>query len=155
LFKEEGTSRLQSDGASTSSGYNSTTVHWADAVLAVGEEYNLAADVAADGINEWLERLTEIPWRSDLPIKKGKVVTLVASDIDTAWTVQGSDGGLQLSRMDRESLMDVHLSGSATDLLLTLMRRGSADENGCSVEGDYNVMTRFLALTPYAALGTE
>ena len=131
-----------------------TTVHRADAVLAVTEEYELAPDVAADGIDEWLERLTEIPWRGDLPIEEGKLVTLVASDIDTAWTMQGLGKGLRLSRNDRESLMGVQVSGSVTGLLLTLMRRGDADENKCRVEGDTNLWTTFLALTPYAALGT-
>jgi hypothetical protein len=34
-----------------------TTVHRADAAIAVGAPYELRAELAADGISEWLERL--------------------------------------------------------------------------------------------------
>jgi hypothetical protein len=38
-----------------------TTVHRADAALAVAEPYELAPEIAADGIDEWLGRLAERP----------------------------------------------------------------------------------------------
>lgn len=132
-----------------------TTVHRADAALAVEQEYDLPPDVAADGIDEWLERLTERPWRGSPPIGEGGVVNLVATDLDSAWKMQGIAGGLELRRNERESPSGVQLSGSAANLLLTLMRRGDADENECHVVGDSDLWTSFLALTPYAALGTE
>jgi uncharacterized protein (TIGR03083 family) len=42
-----------------------TTVHRADAALAVREPYELDPELAADGIDEWLGRLAERPWQGD------------------------------------------------------------------------------------------
>ena len=44
-----------------------STVHRADAVIAAAQRYELTAELAADGIDEWLGRLAERPRRRDLP----------------------------------------------------------------------------------------
>jgi uncharacterized protein (TIGR03083 family) len=131
-----------------------SSVHRADAAQAVAEHSELAPEVAADGIDEWLERLTEIPWREDLPIEDGKVVTLIAQDVDTSWTMLRRGKTLALSRNPTGAPASVQLSGSATNLFLALVRRRDAEEAGCRVEGDTNAWRTFLAQTPFAAPGT-
>jgi len=132
-----------------------TTVHRADAALAVAEPYELAPEVAADGIDEWLGRLAERPWQGDLPIENGRQVSFIAIDVEASWTMLRRGNELQLSRSSTDSLAGAKLEGSATGLFLTLFRRLDAEEAGCRVEGDSNSWTSFLAGTPYKAPGTE
>jgi uncharacterized protein (TIGR03083 family) len=132
-----------------------TTVHRADAVLAVTEEFDLEPAVAADGIDEWLERLTERSWKDNLPIERGRTVTLIANDIEAVWSMESLGNSLRLSRGSTTSPSGVQLSGSATDLLLILMRRRGVEETRCRVEGDPNSLATFLGRTPYVALGTR
>lgn len=132
-----------------------STVHRADAVIAAAGHYEIAPEVAADGIDEWLERLTELPRRGDLPIEDGNAVTLTASDVDARWTIVRRGNGLELHRDATDSIAVAQLAGPATDLFLALFRRREAKEAGCSVEGDLNAWRTFLERTPYAAPGTE
>jgi uncharacterized protein (TIGR03083 family) len=131
------------------------TVHRADAVLAVGERYELAPDLAADGIGEWLARLADMPRRGALPVADGQTVALVADDVDARWTIKGVGDRLQLSGHAAHPPVGLQLSGSATDLFLSLMRRRHAEDAGCRLEGDPALWTTFLERTPFAAPGTE
>jgi uncharacterized protein (TIGR03083 family) len=132
-----------------------STVHRADADLAVAKRYELAPELAADGIDEWLGRLVERRWGGDAPIEPGKAVTVIPNDVDARWTMTGRGDYLELSRNSADSLMAVRTVGSATDLFLALMRRRNAEEVGCRVEGDAALWTTFLERTPYAAPGTH
>jgi uncharacterized protein (TIGR03083 family) len=132
-----------------------STVHRADAVLAVDEHYELAPEVASDGIDEWLGRLTERPWPGGPPIGDGKAVTVIATDVDVSWSIVGRGKSLQLRRNSTDSLEGVQLAGGATDLFLALLRRRDVEDAECRVEGDLNSWETFLTLTPYAAPGTE
>jgi uncharacterized protein (TIGR03083 family) len=132
-----------------------STVHRADAVFAVDQHYELAPELAADGIDEWLGRLVERPWTGDLPIEPGKAVTVIPNDIDALWTMTGRGDHLELSRNSMDSLISVRTVGSATNLFVALMRRRNAEEVGCRVEGDAALWMTFLERTPYAAPGTR
>ena len=132
-----------------------STVHRADAVIAVDEQYELAPEMAADGIDEWLGRLAQRPWTGGPPIGDGKAVTLIASDVDLSWSILGRGNRLQFRRNSTDLLEGVQLTGKATDLFLALFRRRDVKEARCRVEGDPNSWETFLALTPYAAPGTE
>ena len=132
-----------------------STVHRADAVLAIDEQYELAPEMAADGIDEWLERLSQRPWPGCPPIGDGKAVTLKAIDVDLSWSILGPSNSLQFHRNSADSFEGVHLAGKATDLFLALFRRRDVEDTECLVEGDPNSWETFLALTPYAAPGTE
>jgi uncharacterized protein (TIGR03083 family) len=132
-----------------------TTVHRADAVLAVMEDYELQSDVAADGVDEWLDRLTDMSWRRDLPIDNGEGLTVIAEDVNARWTMRRCGKSLQLSRNTTDAPSDVQLCGPAVELLLILMRRRAVEDTGCRVEGDLHSLVTFLGRTPYAALGTE
>jgi uncharacterized protein (TIGR03083 family) len=128
-----------------------STVHRADAVLAVDGHYELAPELAADGIDEWLGRLAERPRLGDPPIADGKAVTLMATDVDLSWLIRGRGNILQLSRNSTDSFEGVQLAGKATDLFLALLRRRDVEDAECRMEGDVNSWETFLALTPYIA----
>jgi hypothetical protein len=128
-----------------------STVHRADAVLAVDKHYELAPEVAADGIDEWLGRLAERPWPGDPPVGDGKAVTLRATDVDSSWSILGRGDSLQLRRDSEGSREGVQLAGKATDLFLALFRRGDLKDAECPVDGDPKSWETFLARTPYVA----
>jgi uncharacterized protein (TIGR03083 family) len=132
-----------------------TTVHRADAALAVGEPYELTPAIAADGIDEWLGRLAARPGQRDLPIENDRQVSLIATDVDASWTMLRRGNELRLSRTKTESLNGARLEGSATGLFLALFRRLDAEEAGCIIKGDSNSWASFLAGTPYNAPETE
>ena len=74
------------------------TVHRADAALALGLDYALAPELAADGIGEWLERVASQAGRDDapLPLEDGQTLHLRATDpglgVGGRWTIR-SDAG--------------------------------------------------------------
>jgi uncharacterized protein (TIGR03083 family) len=126
------------------------TVHRADAAIALGAPYELPAELAADGISEWLERLADEQALGQPPaLPAGASLALRATDQDLAegtWTVLGSPGGVQ--RAGRPGSADLTLSGPATDLLLALLRRRPVEDTGISMQGDTGLWRSWLALTP-------
>jgi uncharacterized protein (TIGR03083 family) len=127
------------------------TVHRADAAIALGTAYELQAELAADGISEWLDRLTDEQGLGRPPsLPAGKSMTLRATDrllTDNSWSVLGGSAGLQRAGGQPASA-DVVLSGPATGLLLALLRRWSAEDAGVSVHGDAELWRSWLTLTP-------
>jgi uncharacterized protein (TIGR03083 family) len=126
------------------------TVHRADAAIALGVPYELSAELAADGISEWLERLADEQVLGQPPsLPDGASLALLATDQDLAegsWTVLGSPRGVQLA--GRRGSADLILSGPATDLLLALLRRRPVEDTGISMQGDTGLWRSWLALTP-------
>ena len=127
------------------------TVHRADAAIALGTAYELQAELAADGISEWLDRLADEQRLGRPPsLPAGKSMTLRATDqllTDNSWSVLGGSAGLQRAG-GRPASADVVLSGPATGLLLALLRRWPAEDAGVSVHGDDELWRSWLALTP-------
>jgi uncharacterized protein (TIGR03083 family) len=126
------------------------TVHRADAAIALGALYELSAELAADGISEWLERLADQQALGQPPsLPAGASLALQATDQDLAegtWTVLGSPGGVQWT--GRPGSADLSISGPATDLLLALLRRRPVEDTGISLQGDTGLWRSWLALTP-------
>jgi uncharacterized protein (TIGR03083 family) len=126
------------------------TVHRADAATALGAPYELSAELAADGITEWLDRLADeqaLGRPSSLPA--GKSMALRAADPhlrDTVWTVRGTHRGVR--RAGQPAGADLILSGPAADLLLALVRRRPVEDTGISLQGDTALWHSWLALTP-------
>ncbi|MGZ6780497.1 MAG: maleylpyruvate isomerase family mycothiol-dependent enzyme, partial [Mycobacterium sp.] len=56
------------------------TVHRADAAIALGAEYRLTPDLAADGIDEWFERIAVEATAETSPLDAGKTLHLHATD---------------------------------------------------------------------------
>jgi uncharacterized protein (TIGR03083 family) len=127
-------------------------VHRADAAIALGRDFMLEPDVAADGITEWLERVA-IQAGSDgaaLPLGDGNTMHLHATDPGLGeageWTVGVSDTGITWSHEHGKG--NVALRGGATELLLALVRRAPVADTGIELFGDDAVWQQWLDRTP-------
>jgi uncharacterized protein (TIGR03083 family) len=126
------------------------TVHRADAALALGLRYDLAAPLAADGITEWLDRLV-VQQRNarPAPLDTGVTLHLHATDNpDPAgeWMIRGAQDGLSWEHGHGKATTAVR--GRAEDLLLALLRRRSAADVGVQILGVHEVWTNWLDRTP-------
>lgn len=129
------------------------TVHRADAALALGEPYMLTPDLAADAMSEWLDLVVA---RSkgegvSLPLDDGESVHLHATEpalgVGGEWTVRAAGGKIIWSLgHDKGS---VALRGTASDLLLAILRRVPITDTGIEMHGDAGVWQRLLDQTPY------
>ncbi|CDQ43391.1 maleylpyruvate isomerase family mycothiol-dependent enzyme [Mycolicibacterium neoaurum] len=123
------------------------TVHRADALLALGREFDLPPDLAADGVSEWLD-LSVAQYK---PIARGQSLHLHATDDGLGptgeWSVVHDEEGLSWTYAHGKS--DVAVRGRAVDLLLAITRRRTAAEAGVEVLGDAEVWDAWLAGTPF------
>ncbi len=129
-----------------------TAVHRADAAIAVGSEFALQADIAADGITEWLERVA-IQAGSEsapLPLEDGSTLHLHATDPGLGeageWTV-GVEGG-KIAWSHEHGKGSAALRGGATELLLAVLRRVPLADTGIELYGDEGVWQNWLDRTP-------
>jgi len=129
-----------------------TAVHRADAAIATGTDFALDANVAADGITEWLERVAIQAGRegAPLPLAEGNTLHLHATDPGLGeageWTVGVDQGRIAWSH--RHGKGTASLRGGATELLLAILRRVSLDETGIELFGDQGVWRDWLDRTP-------
>ncbi|HEX2286643.1 MAG TPA: maleylpyruvate isomerase family mycothiol-dependent enzyme [Mycobacterium sp.] len=128
------------------------TVHRAEAALALGQEYDLSPELAADCISEWIERICVESKRRPLPLELGRTLHLHATDNGLGptgeWTITSEpvDGVLWSHDHGKG---DVALRGPAKDLLLAVVRRRPAAESGVEVFGDTAVWDGWLERTPF------
>ena len=112
-------------------------VHRADAAIAVGAEFTVRPELAADCLTEWFELV--VPRMPDLG---GKSLHLHATDEGLGqageWTI--ADGELTHSH----GKGDVAVRGPATDLLLVITRRRAVDDTAVEVFGDEAVLQTWL-----------
>ncbi|ORW01075.1 maleylpyruvate isomerase family mycothiol-dependent enzyme [Mycobacterium kyorinense] len=129
------------------------TVHRADAALALGLDYTLAPELAADGISEWLERVAAQAGSEDspAPLDDGQTVHLHATDpglgASGEWTIGASDGRITWSHDHGKGT--VALRGPATDLLLAVTRRVAVADTDIAAFGDAAVWQTWLDRTPF------
>jgi uncharacterized protein (TIGR03083 family) len=103
-----------------------TAIHRADAALAMGIPFELDADVARDGIEEWLElgsmpfHFDVHPWMREL-LGPGRAISLRANDTDDCWLLDLTGDAISWRRSDEPAAAE--LRGPVTDLLLVLYRR--------------------------------
>ena len=121
-----------------------TTIHHADVA---GAAFEVAPDVAADGITEWLEILSDpatLTLRPAFAALRGTGQTLLlrASDCPS-WLITRTPEGVRWSRTDDPA--DVTLSGPVRDLLLVLTRRLPVDR--IALTGDRELADHWLAHT--------
>jgi uncharacterized protein (TIGR03083 family) len=127
-------------------------VHRADAAIALGTDFALGADIAADAISEWLERVAIQAGRDGaaLPLEDDDTVHLHATDPGLGeageWTIRIADGGVTWSHEHGKGT--VALRGGATELLLALVRRVSVADTGIVTFGEDAVWQRWLERTP-------
>lgn len=132
-----------------------TAVHRADAEIQAGRRPALAADLAADGIDEWLGFLS-VPAPGDddqrlNALPDGSVMHIHATDDGL-----GGDGEWMVRRDGSQVLVehghgkgDVAVRGPAGPLLLMLVRRIPPDDEDLQVLGNQALLTSWLAATPF------
>ena len=124
------------------------TIHRADAAIALGLTYQLRSGIAADAIEEWLDRLA-IELRTSGPaLKSGTSLVIQPTDTGVGWVIHGTPEGIDWRHHDGDTQVDLRLVGPVTGLLLALVRRQSADAAGVQIDGDPQLWTTWLARTP-------
>ncbi|HEX3588487.1 MAG TPA: maleylpyruvate isomerase family mycothiol-dependent enzyme [Pseudonocardiaceae bacterium] len=123
------------------------TIHRADAAFALDTGYGLSADLAADGISEWLDRLVvEQSLGRPAVLPSGTRLVLRATDSTDVWTVAGTAAGITVT--DEPADGDVRLEGPAADLLLALVRRRAVADTSIQLEGTPGLWHDWLDRTP-------
>jgi uncharacterized protein (TIGR03083 family) len=103
-----------------------TAVHRADAAIALGVDYTLDADVAVDGVEEWLElgslpfHFEVHPWMREL-LGPGRTIGLHATDVDTHWLLDLTGDAISWRHGDEPAAAAIH--APLTELLLLIYRR--------------------------------
>ncbi|HEX7322692.1 MAG TPA: maleylpyruvate isomerase family mycothiol-dependent enzyme [Mycobacterium sp.] len=129
------------------------TVHRADAALALGRSYQLAPELAADAISEWLDVTTQRAGRDTgaAPLNDGQTIHLHATDPGLGpvgeWTVRADATGLTWSHEHGKG--SVALRGPALDLLLAITSRVPVADTGVAVFGDGAVWQNWLDHTAF------
>ncbi|MFJ7074440.1 maleylpyruvate isomerase family mycothiol-dependent enzyme [Streptomyces sp. NPDC098781] len=128
------------------------TVHRADATLAAGLPYEVAPDIAADAIDEWLQ-IVEWAQRTlpDDPARElrrpGASIHLHATDgtpeVDAEWFVDLSADVISWRRGHEKAT--VALRGPLTAVLLAFYRRLPLDSPGLEVLGERELLEFWLA----------
>jgi uncharacterized protein (TIGR03083 family) len=122
-----------------------TAIHRADAALALGVEFRMAVDIAADAVDEWMElgclpfHFEVHPWMREL-LAPGRTIGLHATDADAHWLLDLTGDAIAWRRADEPAAAEVR--GPVTDLLLAIYRRRPV--NGLQVSGDANLVDFWL-----------
>lgn len=128
-----------------------TAVHVADAELATGHPVSIPADLAADGIAEWLMLLAQDPGEATPLAADGQTLHLHATDdgLDGAgeWLVRSTGPGITVE--PGHARADAALRGPAASLLLVLLRRLPLATPGVDLLGDTAIVTHWLEHSPY------
>ncbi|MGX7826303.1 maleylpyruvate isomerase family mycothiol-dependent enzyme [Actinokineospora sp. 24-640] len=124
-----------------------TTVHHADAALATGTAFEVAPDLAADAVSEWLEVLSDPVTPSVKPAfadLRGTGQTLqLRPDAGVGWLITRTPDGVRWARATGSA--DVTLAGPVADLLLVLTRRLPPGQ--VTITGDRALADHWLAHT--------
>ncbi|MGH3765559.1 MAG: maleylpyruvate isomerase family mycothiol-dependent enzyme [Pseudonocardiaceae bacterium] len=133
-----------------------TAVHRADAELALGREFSLEADLAADAISEWLSVLSlpqALEFRPELAELRGdgQILHLHSTDPGLGeageWIVRRTPSGPVWEPGHAKG--DVAVRGAVVDLLLVMMRRIAPSQAPITVLGDASVLDHWLAHTRF------
>jgi uncharacterized protein (TIGR03083 family) len=133
-----------------------TAVHRADATLALGAVYTVAADVAIDAVDEWME-LGSLPEIFDVHPEKREMLgagrTLSFRPTDTApertaaWRIDLTGGAIRWQHSLEDAAVTLH--GPLTDLLLVIYRRRTADSTDIEITGDGKVFDQWVELAAF------
>jgi uncharacterized protein (TIGR03083 family) len=137
-----------------------TAVHCADAQITVSRAQgqplapDVVADVAADGIDEWLTELSApadgAPDRRAAGLAAGESLHVHAADVPAGtgeWLVSHDPAGITVRRVHEKGT--VALQGGASDLLLVLLQRLPPDTPAVQLHGDPAVLRRWLDQTQF------
>ena len=119
-----------------------TAVHRVDAERAAGADYRIDAELAADGVDEFLEHFLSDVVKGAPPL--GGSVHVHCVDVAGEWTVTVDEADTYV--VTREHAKgDAALRGDAHDLLMVLWRRAPLES--VDVLGSRDVAERFIART--------
>lgn len=122
-----------------------TGIHRADAELALDLNPQFDPQVAADGVNEFLENLWSArAWRRGMAALRGcgETIELISTDTNDRWIITRTSSGFTwthrpLSHTDRS---DVTVTGSVNDLYLLAWKRIHPDNSSLKVLGNQAVI---------------
>ncbi|MBW8740800.1 MAG: maleylpyruvate isomerase N-terminal domain-containing protein [Streptomyces turgidiscabies] len=127
------------------------TVHRADATLAAGLPYEVAADIAADAIDEWLQ-IVEFAQRTqphdaakELRGTGGSIhlhATDTAPETNAEWVVELTEQGVVWRRGHEKAT--VALRGPLTDVMLAFYRRLPLDSLRLEILGERELLEFWL-----------
>lgn len=122
-------------------------VHRADAALTLGTDFDVPADLAADGVSEWID----LAAGQYVPIEPGQTLHLHATDEGLGptgeWTIMRDEDGMSWTHAHGKG--DAAVRGRAVDLLLAITRRRTAAEANLDILGDAALWDGWLDRTPY------
>ncbi|MEU7582902.1 maleylpyruvate isomerase family mycothiol-dependent enzyme [Streptomyces sp. NPDC041068] len=126
-------------------------IHRADAAVAAGVGYEVAPDVAADAIDEWLELVAFVqrtqPDDNACELKgAGRSIHLHATDaapgLNAEWLIEFGEDGFTWRRGHAKAT--VALRGPLTDVLLAFYRRSPLDSGRVEVLGERELIDFWL-----------
>ncbi|OIJ89653.1 maleylpyruvate isomerase family mycothiol-dependent enzyme [Streptomyces colonosanans] len=126
------------------------TIHRADATLAAGQSYEVAPDIAADALDEWLEIVeffvrTQTRGEREL-VGPGRSIHLHATDtapgLNAEWIVELTEDGVVWRRGHEKAT--VALRGPLTAVLLAFYRRLPLDSGELEVHGERELLEFWL-----------
>jgi uncharacterized protein (TIGR03083 family) len=123
-----------------------TAVHHSDAALTTGAAFDVAPDVAADGISEWLwlaSRPEIVTFRPSMAALRGTGQTVLLR-ADESWLVTRTPDEVRVTGEDGPA--DVTVTGTARELLLMLTRRLPLDQ--VAVTGRRDLIEHLLTHMP-------
>lgn len=130
-----------------------STVHRADAALALGLDYDLEAPLAADGISEWLDLVAaRAGGDGPPPLEDGTTLHLHATDDglgpEGEWLLHGGPDGVRWESGHAKG--DCAVRGPAVELLLVVLRRRTLeDASDTQLFGDAGVLSTWLERTGF------
>ncbi|HEX8761263.1 MAG TPA: maleylpyruvate isomerase family mycothiol-dependent enzyme [Pseudonocardiaceae bacterium] len=133
-----------------------TAVHRADAELALGREFDLEPDLAADAISEWLDALSSpqlVEFRPEFAELRGEGQILHLHSTDPGlgeageWIVRRTPSGPVWEHGHTKGAVAVR--GAVVDLLLVLLRRVPAEQASIEVLGDPAILAHWLQHTRF------
>ncbi|MER5845625.1 maleylpyruvate isomerase family mycothiol-dependent enzyme [Streptomyces sp. NPDC002012] len=124
-----------------------TIVHQADAALTAKTGYEVAPELAADTIEEWLEIVAFMQAAGHKEAVElagaGRSIHLHATDVPGAeWLIELGEDGFSWRRGHEKA--DVALRGPLTDVMLVFNRRLPADSDRVEVLGDAKLLDSWL-----------
>jgi uncharacterized protein (TIGR03083 family) len=120
-------------------------VHRWDAESAVGDPSPIPAELAVDGVDEFLSVLAPLRLGGKDGIDIGGSIHLHANDADGEWTLHTDDGIFRVTK--GHSKGDVAVRGPASSLVLLLWNRVGPPDAGLEVFGDRAVLDNWRSIT--------
>jgi hypothetical protein len=122
-------------------------VHRSDTDAAQGRAFSVASDVAADGVDEYLDVFVA-PSRAGNDAPAGPTISFECSDRAEQWWLDlSSRGARTVSREPRDA--SIGIRGTAEQLLLVVWGRIAPTEAaGVEVSGDVRGLDRWPELVP-------